>query len=234
VAQIPSARRADAAPGSYVSVSIADTGSGIPPEILPRIFEPFFTTKPAGRGTGLGLATVFGIAQQHKGWIDVDTRVGGGTTMHVWLPESRSAPGARPASTPTARLAGKGEAVLVVEDDAAVRALMWAVLSRNGYNVFVARDSVDALGVWQANADTIQLLLTDIVLSSGMNGRELASRLQAERQELRVLLTTGYTADLAGTRIDANELPGFLRKPFTPDQLLAAVRGALDNPPAKS
>jgi len=226
-AAIPAAHRADAVPGPYVCVAVTDTGEGIPPEILPRIFEPFFTTKPAGKGTGLGLATVFGIAEQHKGWIDVESRVGEGTTVRLWLPASRFASPPRPAPSHVAAHGGGGETILVVEDDPAALALTQAVLSRNGYKVLVATDGLEALSVWQANVGTIGLLLTDIVMPSGVNGRELAARLRAAQPALKVLLTSGYSPDFAGMQIDANEYQNFLHKPFTPDQLLAAVRRVL-------
>jgi PAS domain S-box-containing protein len=225
---VPASHRANAAPGSYVCIVVTDTGEGIAPESLPRIFEPFFTTKPRGKGTGLGLATVFGIVEQHRGWIDVESRVGEGTAMRLWLPASRSATTPNPIDTEHPPPRGGGETILVVEDDPAVLAITRAVLSRNGYNVLVATDGIEALRVADANRGTISLLLTDIVMPSGIDGRELAERLHVTAPTLKVLLTSGYSPDLPGMQRDLGKVQGFLRKPFTPDQLLAAVRHALD------
>ena len=226
---IPVPRRASAEPGSYVCVVVTDTGEGIAPGSLARIFEPFFTTKPRGKGTGLGLATVFGIVEQHRGWIEVESHVGEGTAMRVWLPASRSTTTPKPIDTELPPPRGGGETILVVEDDPAVLAITRTVLGRNGYNVLVATDGIEALRIADANRGTIGLLLTDIVMPSGIDGRELAARLHVTAPALKVLLTSGYSPDLPGMKRDPGGEQGFLHKPFTPDQLLAAVRQALDS-----
>jgi PAS domain S-box-containing protein len=218
---------AHARPGTFVRLTVADTGIGIAEADLPRIFEPFYTTKELGRGTGLGLATVFGIVQQHKGWIDVESKVGRGTTFHVHLPRMEIA--VREASIATRFPAPRGtETILMVEDEATIRTLGRRVLELHGYHVFEAARAIEALEVWNRHRDEIHLLFTDIVMPGGMNGRELADRLQSEKRELRVLFTTGYTDDLVG---DASGLRGgsnFLDKPYDPPRMLAQIRACLD------
>jgi len=196
-AQSPPAR-----PGSFVCLSAADTGSGIPPEILPRIFEPFYTTKDVGKGTGLGLATVFGIVQRHEGWINVTSEVGHGTTFRIYLPRlaGMAAPKIAekmPAPNPTGN-----ETILLVEDEAPLRVLVRKSLARQGYRVLEAPTGGKALAVWQEHRDDIRLLLTDLVMPDGMSGKELAQRLLRENPGLKVIYTSGYSTEVAG-----NDLP---------------------------
>ncbi len=213
----------DAAPGAYVRLSVTDTGTGIAPEHLSRIFEPFFTTKEVGKGTGLGLATVYGILKQHRGWIEVESVVGEGTTFHVHFPVAERPVVASPAATPSNELPRGNESILVVEDEPALRALAKLVLQRCGYKVLEAGSGVSALKVWSANRDKIRLLLTDMVMPDGMTGGELAARLQAEDPGLKVILTSGYNAETTQTNAD-----GFLAKPYSPIKLARIVRECLD------
>lgn len=218
----------DAMPGRWVCMRVSDTGSGIPPEVLPRVFEPFFTTKEPGKGTGLGLATVFGIVKQHSGWITAQSEAGRGTTFEVFLPAlERTRTGktreqARPACP------GGSETILLVEDDPAVRAKIWQVLKRSGYEVLEAGSGKEALEIWTRARPVIALLLTDLVMPEGLSGQELARRLRAERPDLKVLYVSGYSAELAGRQLELLGGESFLPKPFAPDVLLETIRRALD------
>jgi CheY-like chemotaxis protein len=215
-------------PGRYVCLSIADTGSGISAEHLTRIFEPFFTTKEMGKGTGLGLATVYGIVKQHDGWIEVESRLGQGTTFKVYLP-ALSRPAVAPAvpvATPPAR--GGNETILVVEDEPALRSLVRTVLQRQGYQVFTASSGVEALKTWSQRLDQIDLLLTDLVMPDGLTGWELAKQLQTEKPELKAIYMSGYSNEINGhDPVMAKDIH-FLPKPFGPRVLTDAVRGCLD------
>ncbi len=214
-------------PGEFVRVSVSDSGTGIAPEHLPRIFEPFFTTKDVGRGTGLGLATVFGIVEQHHGWIDVESAPGIGTTFHIYLPHVSSA---GPSSARRAEGAAPGgrETILLVEDEDSLRALARRILSGKGYRVLEAPCGNDALEVWRHYRDAIDLLFTDMVMPGGMTGRELAKRLLAERPGLRVLYSTGYIDEMPGADPGLRESADFLEKPYEAPRLLRAVRSCLD------
>ncbi len=218
-------REPRARPGPHVRLTVSDTGCGIPPEVLPQIFEPFYTTKAAGKGTGLGLAISLGIVLQHQGWIEVDTRLGEGTTFHVYLPRSErvEATGdaeAAPASCP------RGDAtVLVAEDEVAVRMLVTSILRRQGYRVIEAKCGTDALEQWATHRAEVDLLLSDVVMPGKVDGHELAARLAADKPALRVLLMSGY--DPSQLASAGETLKPQLRKPFTADELLAAVAQAL-------
>ncbi len=218
-------------PGQYVCLAVSDTGCGIAPELLPRIFDPFFTTKEIGKGTGLGLATVYGIVKQHHGWVEVQSAAHTGTTFRIFLPAS--AENSRPEDPPatSAPNAKKGtECVLVVEDEDHVRTLTVAVLRKNGYRVLEAASGKDALDVFQRHGSEIDLLFTDVMMPGNLLGDELAVRLRATKPSLAVLLTSGYIPEVTKTEFRGNG--NFLIKPFTPAQILAAVRQSLDQTPA--
>ena len=208
--------------GRFVRLSVTDTGRGIPPEVLPRIFEPYFTTKEVGKGTGLGLATVYGIVERHHGWIEVETAEGKGTTFLIHLPalENAAVPGAAPvltAATPTG--VGTVHTVLLVEDDTVVRALAKRALLARGHRVHEAASGPAALQLWAVHRQEIDTLLTDIVMPGGLNGLELAARLVAEAPALRVIYTSGYSADVVGGDFAGREGVDFLSKPYAIDDL---------------
>jgi len=225
VDEVQARRQGNIAPGDYVGLRVSDTGGGIAPDILPRIFEPFFTTKAPGKGTGLGLATVFGIVKQHGGWLDVDSEANKGSTFYVWLPAT-TAP--VPDET-TARSAVRGgsETILLVEDDAAVRAITRVVLERHGYRVLQAANGPEAVEVWNQHQGAIDLLFTDMVMPEGMSGRELAGRLREGRPDLAVVFTSGYSVDVSQLA-PLQRRQRFIQKPASPDVLLHTIRICLD------
>ncbi|HXG44298.1 MAG TPA: PAS domain S-box protein [Gemmatimonadales bacterium] len=222
------ARYPQAAPGEYACVRVADTGHGIPADVLPHIFEPFFTTKEPGKGTGLGLATVFGIVKQHGGAVAVFSEPGQGATFEILLPVGPAGVAAlAPAPRPAALRRGE-ETVLVVEDDPAVRRLTRLTLERHGYRVLEAADGPEAERRWREHQGRIDLLLTDVVLPSGVSGHELARRLSEAGHGLRVVFTSGYSPEIAGRELELGERERFVQKPYTPDELLEAVRRSLE------
>ena len=218
----------EAQPGSYACLSVSDTGGGIPPDVLPHIFEPFFTTKEVGKGTGLGLATVYGIVQQHHGWINVYSRTGQGTTIRVYLPRLAMASDARSERASFSSLPRGRETILLVEDESALRTLVGSVLSQLGYRILDASSGPGALEQWRQHKDDIHLLLTDIVMPDGMSGIELAERLLAEKPGLKILYSSGYSAELAGKDLSLQEGVNFLAKPYDPHKLAQTVRTCLD------
>jgi CheY-like chemotaxis protein len=217
--------------GRFVRLSVRDTGCGISPEILPRIFEPFFTTKPVGRGTGLGLATVYGITRQHHGWVEVQSKINEGTTFHVLLPAISSGKQTHTAAPPKPLASeGGGETILVVEDEPDLRDLVTQVLESRGYKVISAGSGSEALETWAKRSGNIHLLLTDMVMPDGLTGRKLAERLTSEDPRLRVIFTSGYSAGMPGTELANVEESHFLAKPYRPATLLEVVRRCLDQP----
>jgi PAS domain S-box-containing protein len=219
---------AGASPGNYVCLKVSDTGCGIPPEILPHIFEPFFTTKEIGKGTGLGLATVYGIVQQHYGWVTVTSQVGQGTIFYTYLPAVKGAPANPQAAATAPKLPGGNETILVVEDELAVRTLVGNLLRRCGYTVLVAESGVAALDVWKEHRSKIQLLLTDMIMPDGMTGHDLAQLLKSEQPQLKVIYTSGYSADIFVKNPALIRDGNFLQKPYHPHQLAQTVRNCLD------
>jgi PAS domain S-box-containing protein len=222
----------DAAPGLHVWLSVSDTGCGISAENLPRIFEPFFTTKEVGKGTGLGLATVYGIVKQHRGWIHVTSEINKGTTIRIHLPALPTALIERKAPTAPKTMLPGSETILIAEDDPAVRGLVISVLERCGYTVLSATSGAEALTLWKANKDRVDLLVTDVVMPEGLTGLQLAEKVQAEKPGLKVLYMTGYSADLAGKNTSLIEGINFLQKPFAPESLARALRVLLKKAPA--
>jgi CheY-like chemotaxis protein len=219
----------EARPGEFVCLSVSDTGQGIAPENLPRVFEPFFTTKEVGKGTGLGLATVYGIVKQHQGWITIESRPGEGTTFRTFLPRQLGvALTAEEPAPPAVALPGGTEAILLVEDERLVRLVVQSILEQLGYRVFEAESGVAALRVWREHREEIALLLTDLIMPDGLTGRELTEKLWAEAPNLPVILTSGYSAEVAGQDRGLAEGVPFLQKPFSPDQLANLVRQALN------
>jgi CheY-like chemotaxis protein len=218
----------DARPGKFICLSHVDTGAGIPPENMTRIFEPFFTTKELGKGTGLGLATVFGIVKQHGGWVEVESELSKGSTFNVYLPVT-SEPPASPEQFETQFHARTGtENILVVEDERDLREIVTRTLNLNGYRVFQAVDGKNALQIWDEYKDKIDLLFTDIIMPGGLNGKELADKLLAEKPGLKVIFTTGYDADALGKEYKLDSQWNYLQKPYLPNDLARIVRRRLD------
>jgi len=212
--------------GPYVQLVVEDTGAGMDAHTMERIFEPFFTTKELGKGTGLGLATVYGIVKQSGGYIRATSAVGHGSTFEVYLPASETAPARDGKEPPRATPAGRGETVLLVEDEDSVRMAARKALSRGGFNVIEARNGEEALQRWREGT-TVDLVISDLVMPE-MGGRDLATLLRADAPRLKVLFTSGYTDD-AGIRQGALEVGmGFLSKPFTPELLVRKAREMLD------
>jgi PAS domain S-box-containing protein len=212
-----------------VVLEVADTGTGIPPDVLPHIFEPFFTTKPQGKGTGLGLATVYGIVDQHGGWITVDTAPDRGTTFTLCFPVAHSGLSREPTDAVVQDRPVGTETLLLVEDDSAVRRTVTAVLMRCGYAVFPAASAAEALEIWARHKDEIRLLLTDVVLPDEMDGVALAARLLADRPRLPVLYSSGY-ATRAAERLELVEGDNLLSKPYDSGTLARTIRRCLDRP----
>jgi PAS domain S-box-containing protein len=215
-------------PGPYVRLTVRDSGCGMDADTLGRIFEPFFTTKEVGKGTGLGLATAYGIVQQSGGRIAVESSPGRGATFHIYLPRLGD-PVVAPRGSPAApaRWPGGSETVLLAEDDKAVRDFARALLADTGYRVLEAADGLDALRVCETHPGPIHLLLTDVVMP-GMTGRTLADHLVALRPGLRVLYMSGYTDDAVLRRGVVEADTAFLAKPFRPEELARKVREVLD------
>lgn len=215
------------APQRWVWLQVRDTGAGIPPEILPRIFEPFFTTKEPGKGTGLGLATVQSIVKQRGGEIAVTSEVGKGSCFDIFLPAHIAATESSVRATLSERSRSQGETVLLVEDEVAVRNLAAQILRGAGYRVLSAANAQEALCIWRAQAGSIDLLASDLVMPGQQKGNELAELLQREKPGLPVLLLSGYNPEtIPGAQTLRREVH-FLQKPFTPEQLLHAVSEAL-------
>ncbi|MGH7397838.1 MAG: ATP-binding protein [Candidatus Rokuibacteriota bacterium] len=220
-------RHVGARPGPHVMLAVSDTGSGIPREIQDQIFEPFFTTKEPGKGTGLGLATVYGIVKQSGGYIEVDSEPGRGTTFRIYLPRLDAAATPADRSTPPGAAAGGTETILLVEDEEGVRELARDILRASGYTVLEARNGAEALLLCERHQGPLDLLLTDVVMPR-MSGRELAERLAPIRHDLSVLYMSGYTDDAVIRHGVLGAGTAFLQKPFTPATLVQRVRETLD------
>lgn len=213
----------EAEPGSYACLSVSDTGCGIAPDVLPRVFEPFFTTKEVGKGTGLGLATVFGIAKQHRGWVSIYSEPGCGTTFHLYLPLTNLPEATRQSTADSTLPRGAGEMVLLAEDDEAVREMTRAMLERHGYTVVAANSGPDALLRWAEAGRPIDLLLTDMVMPGGVSGTELAARIQAQQADVKIIFTSGYSTEIAGRELTLRDGQAFLQKPFEISRLLTTI-----------
>jgi PAS domain S-box-containing protein len=218
----------EARAGRFVCVSKTDTGCGIPPENLQRIFEPFFTTKEVGKGTGLGLATVYGIVKQHQGWIEVESIVGKGTTFRIYILYAGSDHVETEKPKTQIAIRGGSETVLLVEDEKPVRELVSRVLQKYGYKILQAENGIEALKIWNQHKDEIALLFTDLVMPDNMNGRELAEKLWIERPGLKVIFTSGYSADIVGKDFKLEPELNYLQKPYQPQTLALTVRRCLD------
>jgi PAS domain S-box-containing protein len=230
IEKVPVRAPAQARAGQYVSLMVRDSGCGMDQETLERIFDPFFTTKGPGRGTGLGLATVYSIVQQHQGWIDVESELNRGTTFTILLPAADG-----PIETPETRAEideatqGGQETVLVVEDEELLRCLARATLEQAGYKVLEAASGPGALQVWQDQQGQVDLLFTDLVMPGGMNGWELCHQLREAKPGLPVVFSSGYGPD-SGVAAETEGARGivYLQKPYRPPALLGTIRKCLD------
>ncbi len=217
----------DTAPGPYIKLTISDTGVGMDPETQTHIFEPFFTTKGIGKGTGLGMSTVYGIVKQNAGFIQVDSKKGRGTTFEIYLPVAEGGTTSEAKKRPFHEVSSGSERVLVVEDDHSLRKLVRNVLEKYGYQVLEAPNGEEALKVVAKNERPIHLLVTDVVMP-GMGGRELAERLQSQQPDIKVLFMSGYMDQTISYQdLLAAEL-NFIEKPFSPQKLANKVREILD------
>jgi len=220
-------------PGKYVMLAVSDTGVGMSAETVAHIFEPFYTTKESGRGTGLGLSTVYGIVKQSGGYIWVYSELNHGTTFKIYLPRvdeavERTDAGASKPAEPAKELSGR-ETILLVEDEPDLRELTRTVLAARGYNVIEAANAEDAerLASDRRDAGKIHLLLTDVIMP-GVSGRELAKRVLARQPAMRVLYMSGYTYNVIAQNGTLEKGVAFLQKPFTPSGLVEKVREVLD------
>ncbi len=218
--------------GSFVCLEVSDTGCGMDSATMARIFEPFFTTKEAGKGTGLGLATVYGIVKQHGGWIDVESQPGEGTTFKLFFPAETEMASTR-AQAPTAPepVRGGKETILVVEDEPVIRELAQVILQDCGYHVLQAESGRDALWLWEQRGAAVDLLLTDVVMPDGISGMDLAQRLMATNPNLKIIFASGYSMDNFDAGFVEKTHAGFLQKPYTHLTLARAVREVLDGKP---
>jgi PAS domain S-box-containing protein len=223
------ARQQDLPVGQYVSVSVSDTGTGMAPDVIARAFEPFFTTKPLGEGTGLGLSMIYGFARQSGGQVRVYSEVGQGTTMCLYLPRhADDAPlDEEPVLSPPQEAAADGEVVLVIDDEPTIRMLIAEVLAESGYAVIEASDGAAGLRVLESNA-RIDLLITDVGLPGGMNGRQVADAARVNRPHLKVLFITGYAenAVIGGGRLEKSMF--VITKPFQMEVLAARIREIIE------
>jgi len=220
-------------PGHYVRLSVTDTGHGIAADVMPRIFEPFFTTKEIGKGSGLGLSTVYGVVKQSGGCVTVSSQPGQGAAFGIYLPRASELPERRiPAPLAAASSTGS-ETILLVEDEAVVRDLVCEILRESGYVVLSANSGADAMEIIAEHIKPIDLLITDVVMPE-MSGPELANTLRRARGEMRVLYMSGYSDDSVLVRQGLPENSAFIRKPYTPQQFLQKVRETLDAAPRRT
>jgi signal transduction histidine kinase/ActR/RegA family two-component response regulator len=215
--------------GRFVRLRVGDTGVGMDVNTLVHIFEPFFTTKEVGKGTGLGLATIYGIVKQHDGWLEVASEPGRGTTFDLFFPAgSEMAVTVKKESLPEAPVVGGTETILIVEDEPVLRDMSRIILQNCGYRIFEASSGKDALDVWNRHTGQIDLLLTDMVMPEGVSGMELAERLLSRQPGLKIIFTSGYAAHEVNSETLVRIHALFLQKPYTHSSLAKIVRDCLD------
>jgi signal transduction histidine kinase len=221
--------RLEARPGAFVRVRVADTGHGIPAELLPRIFEPFFTTKEEGQGTGLGLAMVHGIVRQHQGWVECGSAVGRGTRFDLYVPRLEAAPAAfAPAPAPAEAPRGGSETILVAEDNDMLRTLVATFLRRHGFRVLLAQDGREAVEVFRRQRGGIDLVVLDLMMPH-LSGPDALRQLRQIDPDVRAVFASGY-ADRQPDDDGGGAVRGFIAKPYREADLIRAVRAALDAP----
>ena len=221
-------RHPEARTGRFVCLSITDTGSGMDSITLSRLFEPFFTTKEFGKGSGLGLATSYAIVKQHGGWIDVSSQLGRGSTFKIHLPPAEAPVVKEISKAADTAARGRGETILIVEDEPPVRWTLKMILERYNYRVLEAGNGIEALAVWHQHQNEVALLLADIVMPSGLSGQELAEQFGAQKPDLKVLYMSGYSAQTAGEHLTDMEGLNFIQKPFDGPKLAKAVHRCLN------
>jgi PAS domain S-box-containing protein len=222
-------------PGRFVCLTVSDKGSGMDAATLKRLFEPFFTTKEAGKGTGLGLATVHGIVAQHKGWVEVDSQLGEGSTFRVYLPATTQSQVEAPQIPQSERVRRGQETILLVEDDSQVRRVVGRSLRALGYQVHEAGNGQEAMRLWQTYGGQVQLLITDMVMPEGMTGLELTEQLQALKPGLKAIISSGYSAEIVHAGAPGKAGVVYLPKPYATRALADLIRDCLDaKPPSAS
>jgi signal transduction histidine kinase len=214
--------------GNFVCLRISDTGHGMKAATMMRIFEPFFTTKEPGKGTGLGLATVYAVVKQHEGWIEVSSEMGKGTSFTVFFPAMAESTSAANPDLLAPEVSGGKETILVVEDEVAVLNMGKLILQDCGYRVLEASSGAEALNLWVRNQSSIDLLLTDLVMPTGLSGMELAAQLLGQKPSLKIMFSSGYCVDELDEDFRRKDGPMFLQKPYTRHTLASAVRECLD------
>ncbi|MEQ1858605.1 MAG: response regulator [Chthoniobacteraceae bacterium] len=217
----------DRRPGRHVRISVVDTGSGMPPEMLERIFDPFFTTKASGKGTGLGLSTVAGIVRSHDGFLDVESAVGEGTTFHIYLPACADTARRAESTSRRALPTGLGERLLLIDDDEAVRTVLALVLRSRGYQVRTASSGDEGLAIIRQLRMELDLVITDLMMS-GHNGSEIITRMKAISPRLKIIALSGLRRGDESLDIAALESVEFLDKPVSAEELLTTLRRVLD------
>jgi CheY-like chemotaxis protein len=223
----------DAVTGQVVRLQVSDTGCGMTNAVRARIFEPFFTTKEVGKGTGLGLATVFGIVRQHSGWIEVISEIGRGTTFYLYFPACEEAVSVEPPKlAPPLPTTGGSETILVVEDEMILREMAREFLTDCGYQILEASSGREAIRIWQQHHGKIDLLLTDMKMPENISGLELADYMLAQQPELNIIFTSGYSDDVVSPEILERTNALFLPKPYSYTDLTRIVRECLDRQPA--
>ncbi|HYW83932.1 MAG TPA: response regulator, partial [Spirochaetia bacterium] len=216
----------DAAPGHYIRVSVVDTGSGIPPDILDKIFDPFFTTKPQGKGTGLGLSMVYGAIQQNKGHIEVASVPGSGTTFHLYFDRIAHGEARSPAHTPAGVIDLSGVTVLLVEDDESVREATKLILEASGCRIIEAANGQDAVRTFTDQAPLIDIVLSDVVMPQ-MGGAQLGKTLRGMKPDVRIIFCTGYIDHVNELEKVLGEAPTIISKPYERADLIRTIRSLL-------
>jgi signal transduction histidine kinase/ActR/RegA family two-component response regulator len=219
----------DARSGNFIRLRVADNGAGMDAATMSRIFEPFFTTKEVGKGTGLGLATAYGIVKQHEGWIEVNSEPGKGTTFDVFFPATdEMASNAKVEIQSASTVGGGTETILIVEDEPILREMARNILENYGYQIMEASSGREAFDIWDQRTGKIDLLLTDMVMPEGVSGVELAEKLLTEKPDLKIVFTSGYTANEVSAAMLEKTRANFLQKPYTHNELAKIVRNCLD------
>ena len=219
-------QHADARAGEFVCLTVSDTGCGMDARTLERLFEPFFSTKEVGKGTGLGLATVYGLVKQHQGWIEVNSTLGAGTVFKIYFPVTDHTDALTQPAEAAEPIRGGHETVLVVEDEPVLREMVSDMLKGHGYQVLEAGTGIEALKVWDESEAHVDLLLTDMVMPEGMTGAELAEQLRRRKPDLKIICSSGYSPEIMEKNSHGDI--AFLPKPYHPPQLARLVRNCLD------